>query len=167
MHYQSTLLAAMLQLLSAFHLVRANHLNITTVALNNNVTTFECWQLNAPLNPFDNSEILSLGPLGGTVDSNFLIVPAGTTLGPGVASAVQYAAVLSGQLLLKVTSSGQQAIVNGGAHGLVLVAETSGFAATVISDTSSVIVTLPVQDNAIPDHIFLKFGQCTELEMNY
>jgi len=159
----------MLQLFSAFHLVQANNLNVTTVALNNGVTTFECWQLNAPFIPTGNTEITNLGPLGGTVNSNFVIVPAGATVGPGTANAVQYIAVLSGQLLLKVTSSGQQAIVNGGAHGLVFIAETtgSGFTATVSPGSSSVIVTLPVQNAAIPDHIFLHFGQCWDLEMNY
>jgi len=168
MHYQSTLVAAMLQLFFAFHLVQANHLNLTTVALdNNNITRFECWQLEAPLNTYDNTEITSLGLLGGTTDAEFLIIPSGATVGPGPAGPVQYAAVLSGQILLKVVASGQQAIVNGGVHGLVFVAEPSGFTVNVLSDTSSVIVTMPVQDNAIPDHIFLHFGQCTDFDMSY
>ena len=79
-------LAAGLQLLSIVCLGQSEHLNLTTIALVDNASVIQCWQLDQTINPVSfpvgNGIISSLGPLGDPVNATWESVPAGAAF-PG------------------------------------------------------------------------------------
>jgi hypothetical protein len=92
MHFHSVLVAAILQLLSGICLAQSDHLNITTIAVVNNVSVFQCWQLNQTITALPPAGIVNsttLGPLGDPVNATWLSAPAGTLLGQHHAAAVE------------------------------------------------------------------------------
>jgi hypothetical protein len=85
----------------------------------------------------------------------------------------RYNVILSGTLLLNVNSTGQSAMIEGGAHGLILVTDTDpnimgvGHSAATSPHAPSVVLMLPIKDNVVPAHTVLHDGQCLECEMNF
>lgn len=81
----------------------------------------------------------------------------------------RYNVVLSGTLLLSVNSTGQSAVIEGGAHGLFLVTDTAGIGhtATISPQAPSVVLMLPIKDAVIPAHTVLHDGQCLKCEKNF
>lgn len=79
----------------------------------------------------------------------------------------RYNVVLSGTLILSVNSTGQSAVIEGGAHGLLLVTDTAGagHTAAISPQAPSVVVMLPIKDDVIPAHTVLHDGQCQKCEM--
>ena len=105
-----------------------------------------------------------------TVDSSSQSSPSlfpGNLLTPFVP--FRYNVVLSGTLLLNVTSTGETAVIKGGAHGLLLVTDTSGegHSAAISTHAPSVVMMLPIKDDVVPAHTVLHGGQCLECEMNF
>ena len=81
----------------------------------------------------------------------------------------RYNVVLSGTLLLGVNSTGQSAVIEGGAHGLILVTDTMGIghSAAISSRAPSIALMLPIKDDVVPLHTVLHDGQCLDSEMNF
>lgn len=80
MHLYKALPNGTLTLFSGIGLAQAGHLNLTTIALVNNVSVFQCWQLNQTidfLGPNGTSNSTTLGPLGSQVNATWLSSPAG------------------------------------------------------------------------------------------
>ena len=84
-------------------------------------------------------------------------------------SFARYNIVLSGTLLLGVNETNQSAVIEGGAHGLILVTdiEGTGHSAGIGPDAPAVVVMLPIKDDIVPAHTVLHDGQCLECEMNF
>ena len=93
MYFCPVLLAAILPFLSGICQAQSGHLNLTTIALVNNVSVFQCWQLNQPISPVPSSAGIvnstMLGPLGDPVNATWLSAPAGAALGQHHADAVE------------------------------------------------------------------------------
>ena len=79
MHSHSYILSIILHLLSSICLAHSDHLNLTTIALVNNVSVIQCWQLNQPIISMGGANSSSLGPLGDPVNATWMSAPAGTS----------------------------------------------------------------------------------------
>ncbi|MCJ1328447.1 hypothetical protein MMC10_005124 [Thelotrema lepadinum] len=182
MYIRSILLAATVQLLSGICLAQsAQHLNLTAIALVNNASVIQCWQLNQTITtvqfPQGPGIISDLGPLGNPaiglgdpVNATWESVPAGSTFpGQHAAAAVEYNIVLSGSLLLNISETGQSATIQGGAHGLILVTDIAGtgHSAAIGPESPAVVMMMPIKDNVVPAHTVLHDGQCAECEMHF
>ena len=97
MHFRSLFAAAFMHSLSGIGLAQSEHLNLTTIALVNGVSVFQCWQLNQTIVPTAISapgpsgvvKNSTLGPLGDPVDATWLSVPGGTPVRDHPANAVE------------------------------------------------------------------------------
>lgn len=93
MLFHSAFIAAIATLLSGTGLVQAEHLNLTTIALVDGVSVFQCWRLNQTIVPTQTPVGIvknsTLGPLGGAIDASWLSAPAGSFTPSHAANAVE------------------------------------------------------------------------------
>ncbi|KAI9696137.1 MAG: hypothetical protein M1820_008278 [Bogoriella megaspora] len=169
MYSRSFILPIIIQVLAGICLAQSDHLNFTTVAIVNNVSVIQCWQLNRSIVPISAAKSSTLGAFRDPVNATWLSAPAGTPNPEHTANAIEYNVILSGTLHLGVYETGQTATIKGGAHGLLLVTDTTGNgnSAAITDDAPAVALTLPIKEGVIPCYVVLHDGQCLDEEMNF
>ncbi|KAJ5224053.1 hypothetical protein N7468_008595 [Penicillium chermesinum] len=149
---------SILLLIVASTLATTEYLNITTLAARNNRSTLECWALEPGFKTSTESgtagsKSLNLGPIGGSSNSTYGVIPANFNGGRHNAPTAQYA------------------YVAGGKNGAILALDTAdvsklGHITTYPSSENTVSFEIPLGAEGVPAHRVLYQGPCKGAELS-
>ncbi|KJZ75180.1 hypothetical protein HIM_05374 [Hirsutella minnesotensis 3608] len=141
---------------------------ITAIAASNGHSIIQCWQLYAPvqLSNVSGTAGASNTQLGSVESCAYTIIPPNFDGGLHNAPAAQYVSFLSGSAHITVPGSQDEAVVDGGADGLIIVTDTvdvskQGHRTVYPEDNPTVALQIPLERGRIPKHIVLHSGPCT------
>ncbi|KJZ78300.1 hypothetical protein HIM_02338 [Hirsutella minnesotensis 3608] len=140
---------------------------ITAISAANGHSTIECWQLEAPVQfssvPGTNGASNTF--LGPVKSAEYTVIPSHFDGGIHNAPRAQFVAFLSGQAHVTIPDSDEEALIEGGANGVIIAVDTSdvskqGHRTTYPSNVSTNVLQLPFADGKIPPHKVLHSGPC-------
>ncbi|KAJ6155132.1 hypothetical protein N7470_005698 [Penicillium chermesinum] len=167
---------SILLLIVASTLATTEYLNITTLAARNNRSTLECWALEPGFKTSTESgtagsKSLNLGPIGGSSNSTYGVIPANFNGGRHNAPTAQWVIFLSGLAHITLPDSTVEAYVAGGKNGAILALDTAdvsklGHITTYPSSENTVSFEIPLGAEGVPAHRVLYQGPCKGAELS-
>ncbi|KJZ76309.1 hypothetical protein HIM_04391 [Hirsutella minnesotensis 3608] len=138
---------------------------VTAISAVDGRSTIECWHLDAPVQissvpGTDGASNTNLGPVTSLA---YTVIPSHFDGGLHNAPCAQFVSFLSGQAVVTIPGTDEEAIIEGGANGLIIAVDTSdvskeGHRTTYPGDTPTVALQLPFPGGKIPPHKMRKEG---------
>ncbi|KAI5866889.1 hypothetical protein GGS23DRAFT_552590 [Durotheca rogersii] len=143
-------------------------MNLTSITGRDQVSVFECWQLDTPFASagtpgIQGSQVLDLGAVD---NATYTVVPPRFGGSFHNAPYKQFVWFISGVTHVTVPDSTDEVILYGGRYGLIFADDTAdiserGHLTTFSSSDAVVAFSVPVKDGVTPPHTVLHDGPCT------
>ncbi|KAL9111390.1 MAG: hypothetical protein Q9227_004267 [Pyrenula ochraceoflavens] len=144
---------------------------VTAISAANGKSTLECWELEPPIQQSSSPGTAGAvsQQLGQVANATYTILPAHFDGGLHNAPAAQYVAFLSGVANVTLPDSDEKVVIEGGADGLIIAADTAdvsekGHITKYPGDTPTMALSIPFRDGEVPRHKVLHKGPCCKDE---
>ncbi|MCJ1307873.1 hypothetical protein MMC25_001521 [Agyrium rufum] len=166
------LITALQVVVGAFATVPSSSFNVTAIAAVNGASRLQCWQLSSPLVVTSTSMgIVEVQQFGNLANASWSRYPANFVTSVHPAPYVQWVVFLSGETIIRLPSSSDEAFFFGGKYGLMLATDTADVSPEGhFTDTGNGEVTgleIPTADGLVPGHHVLHGGPCVKNDLNY